>query len=947
MSKNQKTYVKKTSFNKFWALVIALIFALVGGVVVWRSFAETYTATNFTPVGIASNHTDNGYWLVAADGGVFSYGSAHFYGSMGGKAINAPIVGMAATPDGGGYWLVGSDGAVYAFGDAKYEGGVNSPASASSPLATAYGEYVVGISSTTTGDNGYYIVSNFGEVWAYGNAPGSGQNGCLVVSRRGSPYIYGQSYVQNPLVDPVVGIATDPSGGIWTEDANGGVFSYNGASYFGSMGGKTLNKPMVGITPASDGGGYWLTAGDGGVFAFGSSEYQGRVYYGSTSTSPTSTSPTSTNTSSSSNSTSSTKTNSGQTTTKTVNGITLTYVNGNPVSSGTVSASASGYLNPTEAKIPQTNAPIVSGLATSNDGYWLEGADGGIFSEGSSQYHGSMGGKTLNSQIVGIAKTKDNGGYWLVGSDGGVFSFGDAHYYGSMGGKHLNGSIVGIAATPDGGGYWLVGSDGGVFSFGDAHYYGSMGGKQLNASIVGIAATPDGGGYWLVGSDGGVFSFGDAHYYGSMGGKNINKPVVGMASTSDGKGYWLVASDGGVFSFGDAHYYGSMGGRTDLVGWVTSISPTPNDNGYYLFGSDGGVFGFGNAKYEGRVVYPPPSLTMTATPSLIQLGQSTTLSWSTTNSDLATIEVEGSQVHGPYASSGSINLTPTSYGTYDYKLIVIGAGGYVTKSITLNVLPPKPTAQIYSVPVNGASEICWNSTWAGSVNISLLGDVGDNGCKVWTAPSSPGKYYLTITAVGYGGTTTYTDPQPIMVYAPSSSGSVNLTNTAASGSSTINIPSATPKPGDWQQLLVAPLGYVYLTSASATNYVSGNNTYSTTKSDFVCFDFNYGSTSEIKGSFSLNYKYDYHTLDGGSASFSSNNETDYLNTNHIVKANNTGTDCEPLQIADAKNQIGIINFNYEYHGLPTGISFRGVRLIGGFTENISKLNNQPTVSNIN
>jgi hypothetical protein len=36
-----------------------------------------------------------GYWLVASDGGIFSYGDASFYGSTGNITLNKPIVGMA------------------------------------------------------------------------------------------------------------------------------------------------------------------------------------------------------------------------------------------------------------------------------------------------------------------------------------------------------------------------------------------------------------------------------------------------------------------------------------------------------------------------------------------------------------------------------------------------------------------------------------------------------------------------------------------------------------------------------------------------------------------------------------------------------------------------------------------------------------------------------------
>ena len=66
--------------------------------------------------------TAAGYWLVASDGGVFAFGDAAFFGSMGGAPLNRPIVGMAATPDGGGYWLVASDGGIFAFGDAAFDG---------------------------------------------------------------------------------------------------------------------------------------------------------------------------------------------------------------------------------------------------------------------------------------------------------------------------------------------------------------------------------------------------------------------------------------------------------------------------------------------------------------------------------------------------------------------------------------------------------------------------------------------------------------------------------------------------------------------------------------------------------------------------------------------------------------------------------------------------------
>ena len=81
-------------------------------------------------VGMARTPDGGGYWLVASDGGVFSFGDAHFYGSTGGVRLAAPIVGMSSTADGRGYWLVATDGGIFAFGDARFYG---STAAGSSP----------------------------------------------------------------------------------------------------------------------------------------------------------------------------------------------------------------------------------------------------------------------------------------------------------------------------------------------------------------------------------------------------------------------------------------------------------------------------------------------------------------------------------------------------------------------------------------------------------------------------------------------------------------------------------------------------------------------------------------------------------------------------------------------------------------------------------------------
>jgi hypothetical protein len=74
-------------------------------------------------VGMASTPSGKGYWLVAADGGIFTFGDARYFGSTGGGAFGL-MTGMAITSDGGGYWLSNTAGQVFPFGNAPYYGDI-------------------------------------------------------------------------------------------------------------------------------------------------------------------------------------------------------------------------------------------------------------------------------------------------------------------------------------------------------------------------------------------------------------------------------------------------------------------------------------------------------------------------------------------------------------------------------------------------------------------------------------------------------------------------------------------------------------------------------------------------------------------------------------------------------------------------------------------------------
>ncbi len=101
--------------------------------------AATSTAGQSQTLALAASSP--AYDMVASDGGIFSFGDATFYGSMGGTVLNKPIVGMASTPDGKGYWMAASDGGVFAFGRAGFYGSMG---------GTVLNQPIVGIASLST-----------------------------------------------------------------------------------------------------------------------------------------------------------------------------------------------------------------------------------------------------------------------------------------------------------------------------------------------------------------------------------------------------------------------------------------------------------------------------------------------------------------------------------------------------------------------------------------------------------------------------------------------------------------------------------------------------------------------------------------------------------------------------------------------------------------------------
>jgi hypothetical protein len=207
-------------------------------------------------VGLAATPNGGGYWLDAADGGIFAFGNAQFWGSTGSLHLNRPVVGMARTHDGGGYWMVASDGGIFAFGDASFEGSMGS---------RHLNEPIVAMAPTHDG-RGYWLVASDGGIFAFGDAAFEGSLG------------------SSPPASPIVNMTpTDDNGGYWLVSANGTVYAFGDATKSGSVTGTSSPATSLAATPT---GSYWVLTSDGEVHPFGNASNYGSPATGRSATAP-------------------------------------------------------------------------------------------------------------------------------------------------------------------------------------------------------------------------------------------------------------------------------------------------------------------------------------------------------------------------------------------------------------------------------------------------------------------------------------------------------------------------------------------------------------------------------------------------------------------------------------------------------------------------------------
>ena len=140
--------------------------------------------------------------------------------------------------------------------------------------ATEFGGFTASVE--TNGDGAPSVTSSSPGVCAVGSNGVSvtyvGFGTCSLTASVGQ----GQDYLGRSG-SPQTFLVSSAAHGYWLVGSDGGIFSFGAAGFHGSMGGVSLQRPVVGITPTADRNGYWLVASDGGIFSFGDAGFFGSI----------------------------------------------------------------------------------------------------------------------------------------------------------------------------------------------------------------------------------------------------------------------------------------------------------------------------------------------------------------------------------------------------------------------------------------------------------------------------------------------------------------------------------------------------------------------------------------------------------------------------------------------------------------------------------------------
>lgn len=262
----------------------------------------TYVGSTSPPPVTSAASTTHGYWLVGSDGGIFTFGTAQFYGSTGSLHLQRPVVGIVPTARKDGYWLDASDGGVFAF-DAGFYGSIPglglNPAGSGKPHSL--NAPIVGMVPSADG-GGYFMVAADGGVFAFGDArfagscpgiggcsgtavavaPDASGNGYWLITTTGHVYTFGDAPyfgAPGPQSSPITSMVRTPDGnGYWLLDADGQVFGYGDAPNLGSPAGLAGGANAASaIFATADGGGYWVATAQGSVYNYGDAPDDGSM----------------------------------------------------------------------------------------------------------------------------------------------------------------------------------------------------------------------------------------------------------------------------------------------------------------------------------------------------------------------------------------------------------------------------------------------------------------------------------------------------------------------------------------------------------------------------------------------------------------------------------------------------------------------------------------------